>query len=84
MRCGYAGAWFAEVGEQHGELTVGAMEVRLHVGHGAVQVKTGQAGVDEYRAFRGVMEYIRAEQGLLVAWGGFPPGGSSGISAHAR
>jgi restriction system protein len=37
----------------------------------AVQVKTGQAGVDEYRALRGVMEDFRADQGLLVAWSGF-------------
>jgi restriction system protein len=37
----------------------------------AVQVKTGTAGVDEFRALRGVMEDFRAEQGLLVAWGGF-------------
>ena len=37
----------------------------------AVQVKTGQAGVDEYRALRGVMEHFRADQGLLVAWSGF-------------
>jgi restriction system protein len=34
-------------------------------------VKTGQAGVDEYRALRGVMEEFRADQGLLVAWSGF-------------
>lgn len=37
----------------------------------AVQVKTGTAGVDEFRSLRGVMEDFRAEQGLLVAWGGF-------------
>lgn len=37
----------------------------------AVQVKTGQAGVDEFRALRGVVEDFRADQGLLVAWGGF-------------
>jgi restriction system protein len=37
----------------------------------AVQVKTGQAGIDEYRALRGVMEDFRADQGLLVAWSGF-------------
>lgn len=36
-----------------------------------VQVKTGQAGVDEFRALKGVMESFRAEQGLLVAWRGF-------------
>lgn len=37
----------------------------------AVQVKSGQAGVDEFRALRGVVEDFRADQGLLVAWGGF-------------
>jgi restriction system protein len=36
-----------------------------------VQVKAGTAGVDEFRALRGVMEHFRADQGLLVAWGGF-------------
>lgn len=35
------------------------------------QVKTGQAGVDELRALRGVVENFRGDQGLLVAWGGF-------------
>lgn len=37
----------------------------------AVQVKTGQVGIDEFRALRGVMEDFRADQGLLVAWSGF-------------
>lgn len=37
----------------------------------AVQVKTSQAGVEEFRSLRGVMEDFRADQGLLVAWGGF-------------
>jgi restriction system protein len=35
------------------------------------QVKTGQAGVDEYRAIFGLKESLQADQGLLVAWGGF-------------
>ncbi|TML00285.1 MAG: restriction endonuclease [Actinobacteria bacterium] len=35
------------------------------------QVKTGQAGVDDYRAIFGLKEARRADQGLLVAWGGF-------------
>jgi restriction system protein len=35
------------------------------------QVKTGQAGVDEYRAILGLKESLNADQGLLVAWGGF-------------
>jgi restriction system protein len=37
----------------------------------AVQVKTGTAGVDEFRALGGVMQDFRADQGLLVAWSGF-------------
>lgn len=37
----------------------------------AVQVKTGQAGVEEYRALLGVMKGFGANQGLLVAWRGF-------------
>jgi restriction system protein len=37
----------------------------------AVQVKTGQAGVEEYRALRGVMQEFGADHGLLVAWSGF-------------
>jgi restriction system protein len=35
------------------------------------QVKTGQAGVEEYRAILGLKESLKADQGLLVAWGGF-------------
>lgn len=35
------------------------------------QVKTGQAGVEEYRAIFGLKESLQADQGLLVAWGGF-------------
>lgn len=37
----------------------------------AVQVKTGQAGVDEFRQLRGTMADFNADQGLLVAWAGF-------------
>jgi restriction system protein len=32
---------------------------------------SGQAGVDEFRSLKGVMESFRADQGLLVAWRGF-------------
>jgi len=35
------------------------------------QVKTGQAGVEQYRAIFGLKEGMKADQGLLVAWGGF-------------
>lgn len=37
----------------------------------AVQVKTGQAGVAEFRQLRGTMADFDADQGLLVAWAGF-------------
>ena len=36
-----------------------------------VQVKTGQAGIDEFRSLRGLVTVLAADQGLLVAWGGF-------------
>lgn len=35
------------------------------------QIKTGQAGVDQYRSIFGLKESMNADQGLLVAWGGF-------------
>jgi restriction system protein len=35
------------------------------------QVKTGQAGIDQYRSIFGLKESMKADQGLLVAWGGF-------------
>jgi restriction system protein len=44
------------------------------------QVKTGQAGVDEYRAIFGLKESVKADQGLLVAWGGF----KGGVKREAR
>ena len=37
----------------------------------AVQVKTGQAGVAEFRQLQGSMAAFQADQGLLVAWAGF-------------
>lgn len=46
----------------------------------AVQVKTGQAGVEELRQLRGTMAHFSAEQGLLVAWGGF----KGAVRAEAR
>lgn len=36
-----------------------------------VQVKTGQAGIDEYRSLRGLVTTLGADQGLLVAWRGW-------------
>lgn len=35
------------------------------------QVKTGQADVEQYRSIFGLKESMKADQGLLVAWGGF-------------
>jgi restriction system protein len=35
------------------------------------QVKTGQADLDQYRSIFGLKESMKADQGLLVAWGGF-------------
>lgn len=35
------------------------------------QIKTGQAGLEQYRAIFGLKESMKADQGLLVAWGGF-------------
>jgi restriction system protein len=36
-----------------------------------VQVKTGQAGIEEFRSLRGLVHSRAADQGILVAWGGF-------------
>lgn len=36
-----------------------------------VQVKTGQAGIEEFRSLRGLVTTLAADQGLLVAWRGF-------------
>lgn len=36
-----------------------------------VQVKTGQAGIEEFRSLRGLVHSRAADQGMLVAWGGF-------------
>jgi restriction system protein len=36
-----------------------------------VQVKTGQAGIEEFRSLRGLVHSRDADQGMLVAWGGF-------------
>jgi restriction system protein len=53
------------------DILAGAGPLGLDPPRLAVQVKKGTAGVDEFRSLRGVMENFRAEQGLLVAWGGF-------------
>ena len=46
----------------------------------AVQVKTGQAGIPEFRQLRGTMADFDADQGLLVAWAGF----KGNVRAEAR
>lgn len=66
---------FAEVsppGADRGvDILAGSGPLGLDTPRLAVQVKTGQAGVDEFRSLKGVMESFRADQGLLVAWRGF-------------
>ncbi len=57
--------------DQGVDIFAGSGALGLDVPHLVVQVKTGQAGVDEFRALKGVMESFRAQQGLLVAWRGF-------------
>jgi restriction system protein len=52
------------------DILAGSGPLGLDPPHLAVQVKKGTAGVEEFRALRGVMEQFRAQQGLLVAWGG--------------
>lgn len=59
-------------GPDHGvDILAGAGPLGLDHPHMVVQVKTGQADVDTYRALRGTMQAFSAEQGLLVAWKGF-------------
>jgi restriction system protein len=53
------------------DILAGSGPMGLDAPRVVVQVKTGQAGVDEYRALRGVVENLPADHGLLVAWGGF-------------
>lgn len=48
----------------HGALGLGSPRV-------VVQVKSGQAGIDELRSLRGLVTALGADQGLLVAWRGF-------------
>jgi restriction system protein len=69
---GYSSVSVSPAGADRGvDILAGSGPLGLDHPRLAVQVKTGQAGVDEYRALRGVMEDFRAEQGLLVAWSGF-------------
>lgn len=53
------------------DLLAGSGPMGLESPRLAVQVKTGNVGVDEFRALSGILDNFDAEQGLLVAWGGF-------------
>jgi restriction system protein len=53
------------------DILAGAGPLGMDAPRLAVQVKTGQAGVPEFRQLRGTMADFDAAQGLLVAWAGF-------------
>jgi restriction system protein len=53
------------------DLLMGSGPTGLEAPRVVGQVKTGQADVDVYRATYGLKEQMDADQGLLVAWGGF-------------
>lgn len=53
------------------DILAGAGPLGMDAPRLAVQVKTGQAGVQEFRQLRGTMADFAADQGLLVAWAGF-------------
>jgi restriction system protein len=57
--------------DQGVDIRAGAGPMGLDSPRVLVQVKTGQAGIDEFRALRGLVSAQGADQGLLVAWGGF-------------
>jgi restriction system protein len=69
---GYTGVESSPPGRDGGvDILAGSGALGLDAPRIVVQVKTGQAGIEEYRALRGLVENFRAEQGLLVAWRGF-------------
>jgi restriction system protein len=53
------------------DLLMGSGPTGLEAPRVVGQVKTGQADVDVFRATVGLKETMKADQGLLVAWGGF-------------
>lgn len=53
------------------DLLMGSGPTGLEAPRVVGQVKTGQADVDQYRSIFGLKESMEADQGLLVAWGGF-------------
>jgi restriction system protein len=69
---GYTGVDVSAPGADRGvDILAGSGPMGLSSPRLAVQVKTGQADVDVFRALRGVIENFGADQGLLVAWRGF-------------
>lgn len=57
--------------DQGVDILAGSGPLGLDTPRLVVQVKTGQADVETYRALRGTMQAFSADQGLLVAWKGF-------------
>jgi restriction system protein len=53
------------------DLLMGSGPTGLEAPRVVGQVKTGQADLDQYRSIFGLKESMKADQGLLVAWGGF-------------
>ncbi|MBA3280092.1 MAG: restriction endonuclease [Geodermatophilaceae bacterium] len=78
---GFAGVSPSPPGADRGvDILAGLGPLGMDAPRLAVQVKTGQAGVEELRQLRGTMAHFSAEQGLLVAWGGF----KGAVRAEAR
>lgn len=57
--------------DQGVDILAGAGALGLDSPRIVVQVKTGQAGFEEFRSLRGLLTTLTADQGLLVAWRGF-------------
>ena len=69
---GFTGVSISPPGADRGvDILAGGGPLGMDAPRLAVQVKTGQAGVEEFRQLRGTMSDFSADQGLLVAWGGF-------------
>ncbi|OBG50201.1 restriction endonuclease [Mycobacterium sp. E735] len=57
--------------DQGVDILAGCGPIGLDSPRVVVQVKTGQAGIDEFRSLRGLVTSLGADQGMLVAWRGF-------------
>lgn len=69
---GFTGVSLSPPGPDRGvDILAGGGALGMNSPRLAVQVKTGQAGVEEFRQLRGTMSDFGADQGLLVAWSGF-------------